>query len=571
MSSPLAALIASRAQLSAGHLTQAEAGLRRLCQGHSRNADAHHLLGEVLDRLGRKEQALYFLRRAVELEPQHGPARLALGELMYNASRFVEASEHFAAAADPGAEESFRRAMGLYPGRKDAGAQCADLLLRMGRPEDALGRARRSVADDPDDLRCRLAVALYANYASDLDARTVFDEHRAVAAITTAIPLPAHAPPAAPGAGAADRPLRVSLLSPNLGQHAVSYFLEPILEYHDPAAVTYYAYAVGVKPDETARRLRARCAGWRDFPGPEAEAMALEALAEDRIDIAIDLAGYTNKSFFWVLREPVVPVQATYLGYPHSTAMASIGFRLVDSITDPPGAEALSTETLVRLDPCFLCYRPPPDAPPPSLSGAGPDLRAPVTFGSFNMLGKLSQATRALWAGVLHAVPGSRLLLKAFTLGDPRVCARLQADFAAAGIDPERLILLDTVPDRGGHLAVYGRVDIALDPVPYNGTTTTCEALHMGVPVVTMAGRAHAGRVGASLLAAAGHPELVARDESDYVRLAAELAADPARLAGLRSTLRTDLERSVLCDGPAFARRFEAALRSMWAARAPGA
>jgi predicted O-linked N-acetylglucosamine transferase (SPINDLY family) len=252
----------------------------------------------------------------------------------------------------------------------------------------------------------------------------------------------------------------------------------------------------------------------------------------------------------------------TYLGYPSTTAIPNFGWRFVDAITDPPGAEDSATERLVRLDKSFLCYRPPADAPEPSQGPAASG--QPITFGSFNAPMKIGTGTLDAWARVLREVPGSRLLLKGRPFGDAGVRRRVQDELAGRGIDAQRIEFALWTPTIRDHLACYSRVDVALDTFPYNGTTTTCEALWMGVPVVTLEGRMHAGRVGASLLTAVGKPELIARTTDEYVALAARLARDPGRLASLRFSLREKMATSPLRDETGHAARFEAALRSAW-------
>jgi predicted O-linked N-acetylglucosamine transferase (SPINDLY family) len=238
-------------------------------------------------------------------------------------------------------------------------------------------------------------------------------------------------------------------------------------------------------------------------------------------------------------------------------------YRIVDSLTDPaPHADALCTERLIRIDPCFLCYRVPTDAPDP---GPPPSITAGhITFGSFNDLKKLSGATIEMWAAVLARVPNSRLVLKNFGLTHERTRADVIGRFASCGIDPSRVDPLPPVSATGDHLGLYQRIDIALDTFPYHGTTTTCEALAMGVPVVTHAGDRHASRVGVSLLTNVGLAECIAATPEEYVRIAGDLAAESARLAAWRSSLRARLIASPLCDAPTFAARFCDALRDMW-------
>jgi predicted O-linked N-acetylglucosamine transferase (SPINDLY family) len=251
----------------------------------------------------------------------------------------------------------------------------------------------------------------------------------------------------------------------------------------------------------------------------------------------------------------------TYLGYPNTTGLRTMDARLVDAITDPPGFEALATERLVRLSPCFVCFAPTQAArrvPPRGPS----EPHAAIAFGSFNTLRKLTPRLLGSWCEILERVPGSRLLLKNAGVGSSGVGKLVLAEVARLGIDPARVELIGRIPDESDHYRAYHRLDIALDTVPYNGTTTTCDALWMGVPVVTMLGDRHASRVSASILNAAGANDLVARDMPGYVDLAVALAGDAARRNAFHVTLRERLDTGVLCDARGFAIDFERALRS---------
>jgi predicted O-linked N-acetylglucosamine transferase (SPINDLY family) len=284
---------------------------------------------------------------------------------------------------------------------------------------------------------------------------------------------------------------------------------------------------------------------------------------QDNIDILVDLSGHTGTNRLPVFARKPAPVQVTYLGYPNTTGLSTIDYRLTDAWADPPGkTERWHTETLIRLPHGFLCYRPPnatPAVAPPPVQANGH-----ITFGSFNSLVKTTPAVVACWAHILQQVPDARLVIKNKSFRDPSVCARYQGLFAEHGIAPERLELVGWIDNLNNHLELYHRLDIALDPFPYNGTTTTCEALWMGVPVITLAGHTHAGRVGVSLLSRLDLTDLIAGDPDDYTQRAVRLAQDRATLARLRPRLRPRLQASSLCDGPAFARDVEAAYREMW-------
>jgi predicted O-linked N-acetylglucosamine transferase (SPINDLY family) len=345
-----------------------------------------------------------------------------------------------------------------------------------------------------------------------------------------------------------------------LWDHSCAYFLRPILAAHDPSRLELICYTTSTSDDWMTGELRARADGWRSVAGKGEDAL-INSLRADGLDILIELSGHTGNGPLAALRRRAAPVQAMYLGYPNTTGLPTIDWRLVDAVTDPPGAEHFSTERLARIDGCFLCYSGlvdiPPTPPPP------PPPASPVTFGSFNSIRKIGPAVVRTWSAILLATPGSRLLIKTRGISTPAAARSFRSAFAECGIDAARLELMDGLPDKREHLNLYGRLHLALDTFPYNGTTTTCEALWMGVPVVTLSGAMHAGRVGASLLRAAGMPELVADSPDRFVALASGLAQNPDRLAATRAKALA-FRGSSLCDAAAFVPKFEAALRTTW-------
>jgi predicted O-linked N-acetylglucosamine transferase (SPINDLY family) len=311
--------------------------------------------------------------------------------------------------------------------------------------------------------------------------------------------------------------------------------------------------------DGVTARLRAGCRRWHEV-GAMDDATLDALIRTERIDVLLELAGHTTGHRLAAIARKPAPVIVTAIGYPDTTGVPAIDLRLVDSITDPPGSDSLCTERPLRIDPCFLCYTPPIEAPEPAM----PPAETPITFGSFNNIAKVVPSTVALWSRALRAVPDSRLLLKSIGLDDPSIRTLVAERFAREGIDPSRIDLRDAGLDRGSHLALYGQVHVALDPTPYNGTTTTCEALWMGVPVVTLQGHRHASRVSSSLLTACGCVDWIARDADSFTRIAAKLAADRESLARIRASLRGAMRASPLLDAPAYAQRLFAALAHLY-------
>jgi predicted O-linked N-acetylglucosamine transferase (SPINDLY family) len=504
----------SHALLALGRWAEAEGELRRVLAARPELFEAQVNLGRALQSLGRLDEAETAYRAAVRLRPQAAEALSNLGNVLSDQGRLDEAADAYA------------RALDLAPGLASAFSnRLLSLNYDAARPAEEIFAAHRAYGE-------RLAAPLGTGSAAHANSRD-------------------------PG-----RRLKVGYVSPDFRNHSCAFFLLPLIEAHDRTQVEVVCYAAVRAPDATTERFRAAADLWRDVVALDDAALA-ERVRADGIDILVDCAGHTAGNRLPAFARRPAPVQATWLGYPNTTGMDAIAYRLTDGIADPPGvADRLATETLVRLPTGFLCYRPSVEAPevaPPPSAAAGF-----VTFGSFNNLTKVTPPVVATWTRLLDAVPGSRLFVKARALADPPTAKRFLARFAAHGVPAERIDLAPRTPTQRDHLAQYGRVDVALDTFPYNGTTTTCEALWMGVPVVTLAGDRHAGRVGASLLGHLGLGDLTAGDTDAYAALAATLAGDPGRLATLRAGLRPRLAAAPLTDARRFAANIEAAYREMW-------
>jgi predicted O-linked N-acetylglucosamine transferase (SPINDLY family) len=352
--------------------------------------------------------------------------------------------------------------------------------------------------------------------------------------------------------------LRVGYVSADLFSHSVAYFLEPVWSHHDRSALEIFAYSSGVIADATTARLRTHVDQWIDCARLSDAALA-QRIRDDEIDVLIDLSGHTQGNRLLALMQRPARVQATWLGFPTSTGCSAIDYRLSDPNVDPESEAGLraNVERVVRLSPSYFCYRAPADADPVCATPALSTGR--ITFGSFNNLSKVNDATLSVWSEVLRRVPRSDLLIKARSLGSTGMRAAFGERLQRAGIDAARVRLEGWTGKVAEHLARYHEVDLALDPSPYNGATTTCEALWMGVPVVAQWGATHAGRMGASILAAAGATAWLAADPTQYVERAAELADDLGALNRSRLELRDRLRASPLCDEAGFTGQLEQA------------
>jgi protein O-GlcNAc transferase len=439
----------------------------------------------------------------------------------------------------------------------DAHINLGIALCHQGHIAESVVALRRAHALAPERADCFSNLLFISNYHAELAPNTLAELHRGFGRKYETVAVAGHANDRSPG-----RRLRIGYVSPDFRQHSVANFLEALLQGHNTDAIEVSCYAAVKSPDAVTARLQAQAARWRNVMGLTDAAVA-DMIRTDGIDILIDLAGHTAGNRLGVFARKPAPVQATYLGYPNTTGLARIDYRITDAEADPPGADdRLYSERLYRLSRCFLAYRPVAEVP---VVTARPSAAAKsITFGSFNMLAKMSPQTIAAWAAVLRARPEARLVIKSAPLVDRATGERTHAWFAEHGIATNRVQLVPFMQNRGRHFAAYGQIDIALDTFPYNGTTTTCEALWMGVPVVTSAGDRHAARVGKSLLHAIGLDELVAPSVEGYVTLACELAADRARVAALSLGLRERVAASPLCDARGLAQTLEAAYRDMW-------
>ncbi|MEJ6002317.1 O-linked N-acetylglucosamine transferase, SPINDLY family protein [Paucibacter soli] len=611
------------ALMRAGRLDDALPCLQRALQLKPGFVEAHCNLGLVLQRLGRLDEALQAFERALALKPDFAAAQALLDKALFDAAHALAAQGQTQAAIaryqrllqrQPGhlpalcnlglllqglgrfaeAAALYRRGLELDPAATELLNNLGNTLKAQGLVDEALPLYRRAIAARPSDTLAHANLAAALRELGDFDgaahgyqrilalqpeqhwahsdllflrchrepespAATRAAAARYGATLASLAPARAHWPNAAEPA----RCLRVGLVSADLREHPVGYFLQSLLTALAAQAgdqLSLIAYANNAQHDGLSAALKASAAGWRQVQDLSDAQLAAQIEA-DGIDILVDLSGHTAGNRLPAFARKPAPLQLSWLGYCASTGVAAIDHVLCDPWIAPPGMEAAFTEGLWRLPESFLCFTPPtlplPVAPLPAAT------RGQLTFGCFNKFNKLNDAVLRLWAELLAALPGSRLYLKNAQLDVASTRAGLQARLAALGIPAERLWLEGASP-RTDYLRCYADVDIALDPFPYPGGTTSMEALWMGVPVLTLAGSTPLARQGVSIMQNLQLPDWVAADRADYLTLAQRHAADLQTLAALRQGLRARLLRSPLCDAPRFATHFEAALRQLW-------
>ena len=566
-------------RLALGRASEAEALHRQTLALEPDSAPTYNNLGNTLQVQGRLEAAVEAYRAALSRRPEIPEARNNLGSALQHLGRLEEALEHFEAASQlrPGYAEAvnnggatlvslgrlsegvarLRQAVALRLDYAEAWINLGGALLGQGEIDEALDCLRRAVEVRGGLAEAHSALVFGMHYSPRFDPAALSDEARLWGRRYTPPldSLPCHANAPDP-----DRPLRVGYVSADLHRHPVGYFLEQVLACHSRAAVETYCYSSNDYQDDLTARLKLGAHHWREIR-TLSDAEAADRIRQDQIDLLIDLGGHSARARLSIFGLKPAPVQASWLGYFDTTGLPAMDYLIADQHVAPPGADQHYVERLIRLPRHYLCYQPPLEAPPVAELPARRAGR--LTFGCFNNVAKVNPDVVALWSRLLDLLPEARLLLLATAFDDDAVRERYRACFAAHGLGPERLELRGRAP-YFDYLRSYGEVDIALDPFPYTGGTTSVEALWMGVPVVSLTGQTFVSRMGLTYATAAGLRDLVSDSQERYLRTALELAADLPRLAELRRELRPRLRASALCDGPGFTRQLEAAFRQMW-------
>lgn len=528
------------------------------------------MLSRILGRFLRRDAA----RKARHVERLRGLFGVAVEHFLAGRLAQAEACYHEVLALEPddpdalnqlgvialrrclydAALEFCDRAVAGEPDRAQFHEVRALALASLGRCEEALGAYRRAQALAPDDMRLGANLLHLLDVHPDVPAEQAFREHRAWAArhFDRLAPVPRPARARDP-----DRPLAVGYVSGDFCMHAAGFFILPLLAASDGRAFSATCYQASAHSDALTDRMRARAARWRDVAALSDDALAAQIVA-DGIDILVDLAGISRDHRLAVFARRPAPIQITSLGYLGTTGLAAMDYRITDAFADPPGeSDALHTERLLRLPRSQWCYAPPDDAPAPLARATD----GPVVFGAFGRMMKTNPRVLAAWAAILARVPESRLEL--VDVPGERARRELLAPFARRGVAESRIVTHGRLSREDFRERLRG-CHIGLDTFPYNGGATTCEALWLGVPVVTRAGTHGFARTGASVLANVGLPELVAETDAGYIDIAVALAADRGRLAALQAGLRDRMRAAPLTDAAAFARALESAYRAVW-------
>ena len=524
---------------------------------------AYSNMGLALMALGRLEEARLSFQQALYLQPDLAEVHNNLGLALLNQSRVAEARLRFERAIQlrpdlvdarnnlglacsaqgehDWALASFEHAVRIDPDHFGALANLANACKDQGRTADAIAYYRKALAARPDDAPVHSNLLLAMHYQPGADAREILAEARRYAR-QHAEPLAGAIEPR-PTRSPAGRRLRIGYVSADFREHPVVSFLEPIVAAHDRNRFEIFCYADVSRPDAITRRLQGYADCWRSLVGLS-DARAAELISQDDIEILVDLGGHTGGNRLRTFARQPAPIQVSYLGYLGTTGLSAMDYYITDGHADPPGlSETHYQESLIRLPECGLCYA---SGPAPEVRPEPPGRQSGlVTFGCLNNPAKVSDDVLAVWSRALAAVPGSRLLLRS---GAGRSAEeRIRDLLTACGIAPERLGFAGPTATRFAYLELYHAVDIALDPFPYNGVATTCDALWMGVPVISQAGRMNVSRQGVRFLRTVGLDELLAETLEDYVRIATELAGD--RAPGRSTLWITGANESLTADG----------------------
>ncbi len=502
-------------------------------------------LTEVLNRLNRFDEAKQMAQEALTVHPDLVEAYGNLGNVFKEQGNYKKAAEHF------------KKALELRPDDARIQYHLGATLLFSNRHKEASEYLQKAIDSDPYFHQAHSSLVYALNYLEEPSREDIFEAHKQWGA--------QH------GTGAKDtdwdwikrdplKKLKVGFVSPDFRAHVVALFTQQLFQHYDKEQFAFFGYAEVERPDTYTSKFMGLSDAWRSIIGINDEEV-YQIIQNDQIDILIDLAGHSAGNRLKVFAMKPAPIQISWLGYINTTGLQEMDYRFTDVWVNPPETQAFYTEELVYLPNSFTCYE--PVSPCPAVSETPALENGYVTFGCFNNTNKLSAGVIKAWSNILHRVPGSKLLLKSSHLADDGTVERFKNQFKVHGIPSDRLIF-EGPSEIYDYLASYSKIDIALDPFPHNGGTTSHDALWMGVPLVTLQGDRYVGRFGVSILNNLGHPEWIGSSKKHYTEIAVHLTKNVEHLNQIRQNLRQEMASSPLCDGPAFSQHFGEALRKVW-------
>jgi predicted O-linked N-acetylglucosamine transferase (SPINDLY family) len=564
-----------------GDLSGAEKLYQQVLQFDPKHSDANRLLGVIAFDFGRYQEAIQFLNKAISVKPKFFQNHFILGGVhkkLFEMDKaiacykkcialkpdFIEAYNNLGLIYKSKKMFSdaiicYQNALKYQPDSSFTWSNLGNALKETGRMAEALQALEKSLSIDPKFSAAYSNYLMALNYGANNDLEFIYQQHTKW---KNYCPSSLSAKRFEFKQRGAKSKLKIAYISPDFHTHSVAYFIEPLLKAHNKESVELFGYYNNSVFDQTNERIQSYFDHWRNISEMSVVAVA-DKIFEDEIDILVDLAGHSANNSLTVLYQKPAPIQVTWLGYPNTTGLNEIDYRITDSLADPEGkADALHSENLFRLEKGFLCYQ--GDNEVPVQQDIPYDRNGYFTFGSFNNYVKVTPEVISVWAQILNEVPKSKLILKSSQFADKDTKGRCIKLFKKQGIAKERLNLVAMLPKSNDHMSFYGELDLALDPFPYNGTTTTFEALWMGVPTLTLSGNRHASRVGESILSRVGLESYVSHNEKDYINLARLKSESLDELRELRTSLRENMICSPLCDQKSFAQQMESAYQYMW-------
>ena len=531
-----------------GHLDEAISCYNTALRLKPDDHEVYNNLGIALKKQGNIKEAIACYEKALQLKPDYADVYNNIGIALKDEGLLSEAIA------------CYQKSLSLKPEVAETYNNMGIALKDQGKIDEAIACYHKALEIKPDYVSAHSNMLFALHQLASIDPAQLFDQHKQWAKQHSApflTYIPSHR-----NDKRGDRRLRVGYVSPDFKAHSVACFMEALLETHNRSDFEIWCYSDVAIKDFTTNRFEDLADIWRDISGAPDEVVA-KWIRDDQIDILVDLAGHTANNRMLVFARKPAPIQVTYLGYPNTTGLDTVDYRITDPWTDPPGeTDHLYTEKLVHLPHGFLCYTPYKDSP--AIKGLPAETSNVITFGSFNNRAKITPEVVKVWSRLLSTVPNARLLLKSKSLSDIETQNMLQNQFMENNVSPEQLLFYSYSPSTYDHLDLYNRMDIGLDTFPYNGTTTTCEALWMGVPVIVLSGAFHMSRVGVSLLTHVGLTDWITSSVDEYIDKAVTWTRDFEKLKRIRSSLRDKMRRSPLLDAGLLTLSLENAYKTMW-------